>query len=96
MPKKPAVAFDSDTTRNHPQLTLREAQIAIGIADGKTYPEIGIDLKLGYETVRSYVNRLRAKTLRRRKPELAIWASQERSWLVQYVAELEQKGNGDV
>lgn len=81
MPSKKTVALDTEPTTNRPELTLREVQIALGIAEGKTYPEIGRTLKLGYETVRSYVNRLREKTCRRRKAELAIWASQERVWL---------------
>jgi len=89
-------ALDPETTPNHPELTLREVQIAIGIAEGKTYPEIGDALGLGYETVRSYVNRLREKTCRRRKAELAIWASQERSWLEHQQTDLTAKGQTDV
>lgn len=64
-----------------PELSRREAEVAICVGEGSTDPEIGIRLSLGYETVRGYVKRLRDKTGLRRKSQLAVWACNNRDWL---------------
>jgi len=60
------------------ELTTREKEVALGIADGLTYSEIADRIGLKLETVRSYVSRLRDKTEFRRKPQLALWAHSRR------------------
>lgn len=73
-----------------PQLTAIEAAVAVGIAKARTYSEISGDLELCFETVRSIVGRLRDKTGCRRKPELAVWASQNLAWLSGVAAKLKK------
>lgn len=44
-----------------PHLSDRERAVLQGIAQDKTYAQIGYDLGLSHETIKSYANRLRAK-----------------------------------
>ncbi len=55
-------------------LTSREQAVLEGIVAGQTNVEIGSDLGIGYETVKTYVNRLRTKTGARTKTEIAVLA----------------------
>jgi DNA-binding CsgD family transcriptional regulator len=54
-------------------LSARELDVARAIAEGKTYAEIGNALGVGFETVKTYADRLRTKTGRRTKKQLAEW-----------------------
>lgn len=56
------------------ELTERERAVLGGIKDGRTYAEIARDLGVGFETVKTYASRLRAKTGQRSKVKLALWA----------------------
>lgn len=66
---------------NEPELTRREAQVALGVADGRTCIEMGRHLRLSHESVRSLMKRLRKKTGLHRKPQMAVWADNKRAWL---------------
>jgi DNA-binding CsgD family transcriptional regulator len=68
-------------TNDQPELTSKEARVAMCVAEGKTCPEISRLLKLSNESVRSLMKRLREKTGYRRKPSLAIWANLHQGWL---------------
>ncbi len=72
---------DDPYAKVRPELTALEVSVALLVADGLTNGEVGLKLKVGVETVRDYVDRLRDKTGYRRKPVLAIWAHVNRSWL---------------
>lgn len=56
------------------KLTPREADVLKGIVSGKTYSEIGADLGIAYDTVKTVTNRIRAKTGKRNKAQLIVWA----------------------
>lgn len=55
-------------------LTPRELQLLRGIRADKTYPQIARDMAVGFETIKSYVARLRAKLGIDTKVGLALWA----------------------
>lgn len=57
-------------------LSPQERAVLVAIAKGHTNAVIGADLGIGYETVKTYVNRLRTKLGRRTKTELAVYAVQ--------------------
>lgn len=59
---------------NAPKLTERELDVLRGIADGLTNAEIGQRLNVSYETVKSYINRLRTKLGVRTKTAIAVYA----------------------
>lgn len=67
MPKKTAVQVAG--------LTPREIEVLKGIADDKTYAQIAHNIKLSYDSVKSYANRLRAKLGCDTKVGLALWAA---------------------
>lgn len=60
----------------HPPLSERETSVLRLTVAGKTNAEIGEELGIGYETVKSYVNRLRTKLGVRTKTALAVFAVQ--------------------
>lgn len=64
-------------------LSRREAQIMLLIMEGHSYPEAAGVLRLSAETVRSHVRHIRDKLNIRRKPELAVWATQHKKRLWQ-------------
>lgn len=55
-------------------LTDRELSVLRGIVAGQTNVAIGSALGISYETVKTYVNRLRTKTGARTKTEIAVLA----------------------
>lgn len=63
-----------DVAKKTQALTPRELELLAGIRAGKTYPSIAHDLKVSFETVKSYVARLRAKLGIDTKVGLALWA----------------------
>ena len=56
-------------------LSERERQVLEGIVADKTYPQIGHDLGLSFETIKMYAARLRTKLGIDTKVGLAIWGS---------------------
>ena len=61
----------------HVKLSERERQVVELIHENLTYSEIAIKLEIGYETVRTYVNRLKDKTGKRSRGDLAKWFSRK-------------------
>lgn len=61
-------------TRKALKLTERELDVLRGIADGLTNAQIGQRLDVSYETVKSYINRLRTKLGVRTKTAIAVYA----------------------
>lgn len=57
------------------QLTDRERDVLQGILDEMTYSAIGTKLGVSYETIKSYVTRIRTKLGIRTKSGLAAWAT---------------------
>ncbi len=55
------VPDDTPPTERVSRLSERELSVLRGIADDKTYAQIGNDLGIGHESIKSYANRLRAK-----------------------------------
>lgn len=58
-------------------LTEREKQIVILVGNNKKYREIAEDLGLGYETVRTYVTRVRKKLKLSSKFAVGLWGHQQ-------------------
>lgn len=58
------------------RLTAREKQIVVLIGQNKKYREIAVELGLGYETVKTYVNRIRKKLELSSKFAVGLWAHQ--------------------
>ena len=54
-------------------LSPREAQVVLGIVDGLKYHEIAASLGLTYETVKTYVRRIRKKLDLDSKTAIAVW-----------------------
>lgn len=54
-------------------LSRRERDILAKIAEGCTYAEIAHALGVGFETVKSYLARIRAKLGMRTRTRLAVW-----------------------
>jgi DNA-binding NarL/FixJ family response regulator len=59
-----------------PVLTERERQVLTGVVAGKTNAEIGSELALSYESIKTYINRLRVKLGVRTKVDIAVFAVQ--------------------
>ena len=78
-------------TTNDIALSLREHQVVLAIGQGATDAEIGQQLNIKYETVRSYVKRLRDKIGLRSKAQLAVWAAANQSWLLSRIEELSKR-----
>ncbi len=55
-------------------LAPRELEVLRGIASGKTNQQIALDMRVGYETVRTYVKRLFRKIQVRNRVDLAVYA----------------------
>lgn len=55
-------------------LTPRESDVIKLIVKGLRYREIADDLGLSYETVKTYVGRIRKKLAVSSKTEIALWA----------------------
>ena len=56
------------------KLTARELQVVKLIVKGMRYKEIAQSLELSYETVKTYVGRIRKKLNVSSKTEVAMWA----------------------
>ena len=56
------------------KLTARELQVVKLIVKGMRYKEIAKSLGLSYETVKTYVGRIRKKLNVSSKTEVAMWA----------------------
>ena len=56
------------------KLTPRESDVVKLIVKGLRYKEIADDLGLSYETVKTYVGRIRRKLSVSSKTEIALWA----------------------
>jgi DNA-binding CsgD family transcriptional regulator len=59
------------------QLTAREQQVVILICKNLKYREIAEQLGLGYETVKTYANRIRTKLGLDSKVAVVLWAQQK-------------------
>ena len=57
-----------------PKLTPREIEVVKLIVEGLRYKEIAAELGLSYETVKTYVGRIRKKLGVSSKTEVAMWA----------------------
>jgi DNA-binding CsgD family transcriptional regulator len=58
-------------------LTAREKQVVVLIGQNKKYYEIAQELGLGYETVKTYVTRIRKKLNLSSKLAVGLWAHQK-------------------
>lgn len=58
-----------------PSLTDRERAVLKGILAEQTYSEIGTELGVGYETIKTNVARIRTKLGVKTKAGLAAWAA---------------------
>jgi DNA-binding CsgD family transcriptional regulator len=56
------------------QLTVREKQVVKMICEDMKYKEIATRLGLGYETVKTYANRIRKKLGLSSKVAVVLWA----------------------
>lgn len=56
------------------ELTPREVAVLRGVVDGHTYQQIAETLNLGYETVNTYMKRIRKKLNVRTRTEMAVLA----------------------
>jgi DNA-binding CsgD family transcriptional regulator len=56
------------------KLTVRELEVVALIVKGMRYKEIAASLGLSYETVKTYVGRIRKKLGVSSKTEVAMWA----------------------
>lgn len=65
----------ADRKKAKVQLTERERDILKGVLAEKTYSEIGTHLGLGFETIKTYLTRIRTKLGIRTKAGLAVWAA---------------------
>lgn len=80
MPDRPVVPQVDRPDR--PDLSPLEARVAAMIAGGEFgYREIARRLGMHYETLRSVLVRIRRKTGRPTKAELAVWATRHARWL---------------
>jgi DNA-binding NarL/FixJ family response regulator len=61
------------TTGGHKSLTLRERQIMVLIAQGKSNKEIAGELRLGYSTVKNYVSSILQKLNLSDRTQLALY-----------------------
>ena len=61
------------------QLTEREEEILRRLIEGATYAEIACAIGVGYETIKTNTNRLRAKLGLSRKSQLIAWAVRRQS-----------------
>lgn len=59
------------------QLTTREKQVVKLICKNMKYKEIAEQLGLGYETVKTYANRIRTKLGLDSKVAVVLWAQQK-------------------
>jgi DNA-binding CsgD family transcriptional regulator len=59
------------------QLTAREKQVVKMICKNMKYREIADHLGLGYETVKTYANRIRTKLGLTSKVAVVLWAQQK-------------------
>ena len=59
------------------ELTEKELQVVRLIGKALKYKEIAVELGLGYETVKTYTNRIRKKLGLKSKVALALWAQQK-------------------
>lgn len=67
--------------RSRPQFSARELDVLAGIAEELTNTQIASDLGIGFESVKTYVSRIRCRlgirpgnTPGRRQPELVVAA----------------------
>lgn len=74
---KKAEKLVNTTMRATTSLSERELAVVRGIAEGKTYEQIAVDLNLGFETVRTHVRTVRKK-LNLTKAGIAAWAVREK------------------
>jgi NarL family two-component system response regulator LiaR len=58
---------------NDVSLSSRELEVVRRIVEGKKYREIAQELRLGYETVKTYASRIRKKLGVHSKTEIATW-----------------------
>jgi len=58
-------------------LTSRESQVVSLMSKGKTYLQIAEDLGIGFETVKTYVSRVKKKTGYRSKVLIVLWAKEK-------------------
>lgn len=56
------------------KLTANEMEVLRLIVEGHTYPSIAAKMKRGYETIKSWTNRIRAKIGQNTKVGMALWA----------------------
>jgi DNA-binding CsgD family transcriptional regulator len=56
------------------QLTIREKQVIKMICKDMKYKEIAVHLGLGYETIKTYANRIRKKLGLSSKVAVVLWA----------------------
>jgi len=56
------------------KLTVRELEVVALIVKGMRYKEIAVSLGLSYDTVKTYVGRIRKKLGVSSKTEVAMWA----------------------
>ena len=56
------------------KLTPREIDVVKLIVQGMRYKEIAVSLDLSYETIKTYVGRIRKKLNIGSKTEIAMWA----------------------
>jgi DNA-binding CsgD family transcriptional regulator len=62
------------------ELTAREREIVVLIGKNLKYKEIATKLKLGYETVKTYVKRIRKKLNLSSKLEVGLWGYKQ-GWI---------------
>lgn len=62
----------------HKPLSPQEEALADLILQGKSYREIAAQLRLSYETVKTYAKRLRKKLGAHSKVDVAVWALRQK------------------
>jgi DNA-binding NarL/FixJ family response regulator len=74
MKQKPLASLEYRMPDPEIKLTSRETDVVKLIVKGLRYKEIADDLGLSYETVKTYVGRIRRKLSVSSKTEVALWA----------------------
>jgi DNA-binding NarL/FixJ family response regulator len=82
--------------REIPQLSPREQEVFLLVAQGLTNIQIGKKLFIGEKTVKNYVTKIRKKLGLAHRTQIALYALQEGLLDLSQLPDLESRGDFDV